>query len=288
MLTGQGLANFAISLLGSPYMYGVNGLIVTEDLIQSKARQYPAIYTAGYITKCRAFIGQKAYDCSSITDLYMGTDRSANGWLSSCIEKGPISTIPDIIGLIVHRDGHMGVYVGGGYAVEARGIDYGVVKTKVVDRTWTSWGKLSGVEYSEVVDMLKKGDKGLAVTYWQKSLLKRDPGALPVFGADSDFGEETAAATTAFQAGLGLPITGMVDDDTWAYMCNFLLGVVNPDLATKLLYEQTLALLQETEMILHDTEESLEEVTEDYNREHNDLVTLSMSKKEIDRILSAY
>jgi hypothetical protein len=76
-----------------------------------------------------------------------------------------------------------------------------------------------------VVDVLKKGDKGLAVTYWQKALLKRDPGALPVFGADSDFGDETVAATTAFQAGMGIPILGFVDNLTFAYMLNFLAGL---------------------------------------------------------------
>ena len=34
------------------------------------------------------------------------------------------------------------MYVGGGYAVEARGFNYGIVKTKVKDRSWTDWAYL--------------------------------------------------------------------------------------------------------------------------------------------------
>ena len=226
MLTGKGLAEYAVSLLGSPYMYGVNGLVVTEALIQSKANQYPNMYTDGYIVKCRKLIGKVAYDCSSITDLYLGKDRSANGWLASCSEKGAISTMPDIVGLIVHKDGHMGIHVGGCYAVEARGIDYGIVKTKIDGRPWTSWGKLADLEYTEEGDtMLKQGDKGLAVTYWQKALMKRDPAALPQWGADSDFGGETEMWTNRFKAAVGLPQDGIVDAITYGHMANALMAI---------------------------------------------------------------
>lgn len=228
MLTGIGLADYAISLLGAPYVYGVNGDVITESLIQRKAIQYPGYYTPGYIAKARQFIGQRAYDCSSITDLYTGTDRSANGWLASCAEKGAISTMPEIIGLIVHKDHHMGVYIGQGWAIEARGIDYGVVKTRVSDRPWTSWGKVPGVEYTAPGEgdiMLQRGDKGLAVTYWQKSLLKWNPASLPRYGADSDFGGETEAGTKLFQTAIGLDQTGIVNTATFAYMLNVLDGI---------------------------------------------------------------
>lgn len=235
MLTGQGLAEYAISLLGSPYMYGVNGLVVSEALIQSKARQYPNMYTAGYIAKCRALIGKVAYDCSSITDLYCGKDKSANGWLAYCSEKGEISTMPDIVGLIVHKDGHMGVHIGGGWAVEARGIDYGVVKTRIADRPWTSWGKVPDLAYDTAGSgggdiMLQKGDKGLAVTYWQKALMKQNPAALPKFGADSDFGGETEAWTKTYQAAVGVAQSGIVDNLTFGHMLNSLMQIDKPAL----------------------------------------------------------
>lgn len=61
---------------------------------------------------------------------------------------------------------------------------------------------------------LKTGDSGAAVTAMQKLLLKRDPGCLPVYGADGDFGDETRASVLAFQEAAGIEQTGTYDDET--------------------------------------------------------------------------
>ena len=47
------------------------------------------------------------------------------------------------------KSGHAGVYIGGGYAIEAMGTRKGVVKTKVSDRGWQGWGKLPYINYLE-------------------------------------------------------------------------------------------------------------------------------------------
>jgi len=47
------------------------------------------------------------------------------------------------------KSGHAGVYIGGGYAIEAMGTSKGVVKTKVSDRNWQGWGKLPYIDYRE-------------------------------------------------------------------------------------------------------------------------------------------
>jgi hypothetical protein len=44
-------------------------------------------------------------------------------------------------------NGHFGVYIGNGWAIEARGTYYGVVKTRVKDRPWTYWFKSPWLEY---------------------------------------------------------------------------------------------------------------------------------------------
>ena len=46
-------------------------------------------------------------------------------------------------------DGHVGIYIGDGYAIEAMGTKYGVVKTKVSGRGWQKWGKIPCIEYIE-------------------------------------------------------------------------------------------------------------------------------------------
>ncbi|MBQ6375121.1 MAG: peptidoglycan-binding protein [Clostridia bacterium] len=62
--------------------------------------------------------------------------------------------------------------------------------------------------------VLKQGATGAAVTAMQKLLLKWDPQCLPKWGADGDFGEETAAAMLAFQLAAGVERTGTFDADT--------------------------------------------------------------------------
>ena len=64
-------------------------------------------------------------------------------------DYGAISTMPEIPGLMLWKSGHAGVYIGGGYAIEAMGTSKGVVKTKVSDRNWQGWGKLPYIDYRE-------------------------------------------------------------------------------------------------------------------------------------------
>lgn len=63
--------------------------------------------------------------------------------------KGDISTLPELPGLILHADGHVGIYIGDGYAIEAMGTRYGVVKTRVANRNWTGWCKNPYINYIE-------------------------------------------------------------------------------------------------------------------------------------------
>ena len=43
----------------------------------------------------------------------------------------------------------MGIYIGNGFAIEARGTQYGVVKTAVASRNWTGWCKNPYINYIE-------------------------------------------------------------------------------------------------------------------------------------------
>jgi hypothetical protein len=75
----------------------------------------------------------------------VGADQLYN----AATEKGPISTMPEIPALIVHSTGHVGIYIGDGYVIEAMGTRYGVVKTRVVNRNWTGWCKSPYITYVE-------------------------------------------------------------------------------------------------------------------------------------------
>ncbi len=63
--------------------------------------------------------------------------------------------------------GHVGVYVGNGKVIEARGHKYGVVETNLVDRGWKQWGKLDWIDYvdEKVIEMFKDGEELKALNY---------------------------------------------------------------------------------------------------------------------------
>ena len=62
--------------------------------------------------------------------------------------------------------------------------------------------------------MLKRGDKGYQVMLVQKALMAQDF-ALPRYGADGDYGEETEIAVKKYQAYYGFPQTGVVNDQIY-------------------------------------------------------------------------
>lgn len=122
------------------------------------------------------------------------------------------------------------------YVVEAKGVKYGVVKTKLNSGKWNFWGYMtkyfdySGTTENVVTDSmtteelgyrtLKKGDKGADVKELQKLLLAWNSKCLPKYGADSDFGDETETAVKAFQKANNLTVDGIVGKQTYAALLN--------------------------------------------------------------------
>lgn len=143
---------------GWGYVWGLNGQLYTQamaDKFQAERRRTskhrdPATY---WTVDCARWIGRMAADCSggivsALREYDSGYgDRTANTFFSQCTETGKIGTLPEVPGLCLWRDGHIGVYEGGGYALEFRGTEYGCVRTKVAQRNFTHWGRLRDVEY---------------------------------------------------------------------------------------------------------------------------------------------
>ena len=80
-------------------------------------------------------------------------DYGANQMYQAAVDAGAdhglISTMPEVVGLAVWKDGHIGVYIGGGYVIEAMSTKKGVVKTQVEGRGWEGWCKIPYIEYLE-------------------------------------------------------------------------------------------------------------------------------------------
>lgn len=219
--TNLGLVEFAHSILGCAYLYGCNGRLVTEELIQAKARQYPSVFTPSYIERSRQGIGKIGYDCSSVIDCYVGIDKSANGYFSASTIKGEgLLGMPDKKGILVHTDGHIGVYIGGGFVIEARGVDYGVVKTALKDRPWKRWSQCPYIEYIEeevaptsevftLTRVLKRGMKGEDIKPVQRVVGVED---------DGSFGPLTETAIKTWQSKHFLTADGIVGPATCTAM----------------------------------------------------------------------
>ena len=146
------------------YVMGTYGLVLTEQLLQAKIQQLPDA-VGSYEAYIRAnYMGLRTADCVGLIKGYSWynpdtgeieygshghPDVSANQFYANAVVKGPISTMPEIPGLILHAEGHVGIYIGGGYAIEAMGTRYGVVKTRVANRNWTGWCKSPYITYLE-------------------------------------------------------------------------------------------------------------------------------------------
>lgn len=164
-MTGEKLVELCKAQVGSGYVWGGLGYTLTEARLNQLKSLYPSVYTSAYLTKAKALMGKKVYDCVGLIKHFLWgntgdgvlrhyatngiPDTTANGILNICPERGSMNTFPGVPGVMVHMDGHVGVYIGNGEVVEARGIDYGVVITKLTERPWKNWGKLPGVEYTK-------------------------------------------------------------------------------------------------------------------------------------------
>lgn len=141
--------------------------------------------------------------CGDTTKTYGGAvfksnnvpDKSANGMIALCSDvTKDFSNIQ--IGEAVWMDGHIGVYIGDGLAVESTPAWKNCVQITAVHnigkksgyngRTWTSHGKLPFIEYPEVVE-----DEASAFTVkdWQDAAIA-DGFEFPKYGADGEWGAE--------------------------------------------------------------------------------------------------
>ena len=144
------------------------------------------------------------------------------------------------VGEVVWMEGHIGVYIGEGLAVECTPKWRNCVQITAVHnigtkngyngRMWTKHGKLPYVTYEKPnnntsaskgestvnieMTVLKKGAKGEQVKTLQRLLLALgyDLGG---YGADGSFGGATDRAVRAFQKDNGLAVDGSVGKATW-------------------------------------------------------------------------
>lgn len=145
--------------LGTPYVFGAKGEIMTQARINSLAASYPSMFTATYIRKAQKFIGKKCLDCSGLISDKTKLIRGSSQYMQTAEDKVPLAKLTeDHLGWALWRQGHIGVFVGNGYCIECKGIDYGCVQTVAKKGNWTYALKLRDIDYSDPLPGQKKKD----------------------------------------------------------------------------------------------------------------------------------
>ncbi len=178
------------------YLYGTTGNAVSQALLDERYENFyrrrgwtREAFDAA--TENWAALKRRATDCQGLLDSFLGTDVTANYCYSAwCTERGSIETVerPYEIGEALfyrNSEGRMshvgfvcGFVDGEPLAVEARGIRFGVVVTRLSERPWTHRGLVTAkLEYDDafrdepvILKVKKPMIQGECILHLQKAL----------------------------------------------------------------------------------------------------------------------
>ncbi len=139
-MTGAELVAFARSKIGTPYVYGMKGTVMTLANYNYLKRQYGKMVWDSDVKK----VGQVCVDCSGLISWACGVVLGSAQWFERANVKQPISTVKDApLGALVWKKGHIGIYSGmkGGKPmyIAADGSAYGVREVPLSRNRFTHW-----------------------------------------------------------------------------------------------------------------------------------------------------
>lgn len=235
---------------GSIYVWGAQGQRggqITEDWVRkmetsaTNANRAISLWKKNKGKYDPNMIG--AFDCSGLIGACLnangnaGFDDTADGYRNRCvsIDKGALQAGDLVFEYSNGKSGHVGVYIGDGKVIEARGRDYGVVETDLNARNWKKYGrpdfmytdgnapaapsKPTYTKKSFILDhVVKKGSKEAVVGSIQNNLkaIGYDIGTAGPNGdgIDNNFGTKTDAAVRDVQKNGGVTVDGQVGKNT--------------------------------------------------------------------------
>lgn len=295
IMTSEELARECLDIAVSKktiYMYACYGFQVTDRTIKGKAEQnLNGWYTSRNISKLQRVANETpptwGFDCVNlIKGILWGwtgdvskekggakyaangvPDTNADGMIQRCLDVSE-----DFEGIMTGEalwiKGHIGVYIGGGLAVECTpawedGVQVTCVRN-IADkagyngRTWTKHGRLPWINYGIVEReedpvyalghrTLKRGCLGDDVRELQDALIRLgyDCGAA---GADGDFGKGTLAAVMAFQDAAGLETDGIFGRLSLEALRKTLAGMDEEDAGAAPVYDALVRGLSEAQL----------------------------------------
>lgn len=152
-MTGKELVAFCRSKIGTPYVYGMKGKVMTEQNYKFLKNTYGKMVWLSDRDK----IGKVCVDCSGLISWACGVTLGSGQWKAKATKINPISTIEKApIGALVWMQGHIGVYTGmkngHPYYVAADGSAYGVREVPLRCNKFTHWLLVEDVFQYEMRD----------------------------------------------------------------------------------------------------------------------------------------
>ena len=157
-MAGNDLVKFCRSKIGTEYVYGMKGRIMSQ-------KDYAALRER-YGSKCVwdsdiEKVGKVCVDCSGLISWACGVVLGSSQWMTRANEKHPISTLKNApIGALVWMKGHIGVYSGmkNGipHYIAADGSAYGVREVPISCNKFTHWLLVESVFNYEEDEMVTK------------------------------------------------------------------------------------------------------------------------------------
>lgn len=243
-LTGKGLVEFVKTKIGTPYVYGAKGSYgkFTQGQFDALSKAYPNVFTTSYKAKAKKYIGKVCTDCSGLISWYTGKLMGSAQMYSTASKRGLIADVNKApIGAVLWKSGHVGVKIDNTYCIEAKGINYGTVKTKIKDTKWTHWLLFDYIEYDEVKaettkkpknpykqpsSIVKYGMSGESVKWLQWELIEAGYIKVKVglnnktLTIDGEFGKITDTALKLFQRSAKLEVDGLCGTKTIKALIN--------------------------------------------------------------------
>ena len=208
------LVQFCISKIGTPYVMGTSGRVLTQAMYNDLVKRNPGgWFIKKRLATVRSWIGMVTADCHGLIEWFVrevtgrNYDVTADGAYAAAKVKDVMGTLPERPGICVRYRGHVGVYIGGGYVVEARGFDHGVCITRLSERPFTHWYEHPEIAYTgrelpapKIVSAKKDSD--LYDVVWLQIALNRQIGKGKLSGkpiaVDGIYGRGTAEAAAKF------------------------------------------------------------------------------------------
>lgn len=144
------------------YVWGTYGQILTQESFESLCERFPDHVENYHDFIQNNWVGRRTADCAGLIKSYLWfnpdshqivygsngfSDMTADVMYNSSTVNGTIDTLPETPGLGVWHQGHVGIYIGDGWVIQASGTESGVIKTRLDGSSFTNWFEIPGIQY---------------------------------------------------------------------------------------------------------------------------------------------